>query len=101
MVDRVYKSDILRLKKELEALKREFAAAGGTTDWVGLRIDPLIRHADSLDQTLNSEGHSKEFARLKRGVDMFHSDLVYLRMNVKSLRKLLVSGKSRIRSGTA
>ena len=93
MVDRVYKNDIPRLKKELEELKGEFERAGARTDWVKLRVEPLLRHADSLDQLLKSHRHSREFQRLDRGVEMFHSDLVYLRANVKSLRKLLNSVK--------
>ena len=94
MVDRVYKADLPRLRKALEELKEGFSRLGPSrTDWVGLRIDPLIRHLDSLERLANSKEFSQEFSRLRKGVVLFHSDLVYLRENVKGLERLLESEK--------
>ena len=90
MVDRVYKADLPRLRKALEELRAGFSGLGQSkTDWVKLRIDPLLRHADSLERLLTSKEFSPEFLRLRKGVALFHSDLVYLRENVKELQKLL------------
>lgn len=95
MVDRVYKADLPRLRKALEGLKVEFSSLGPSkTDWVKLRIDPLLKHVDSLERLLRSEEFSRESSRLRKGVAMFHSDLVYLRENVKALEKVLRSEKS-------
>jgi predicted nucleic acid-binding Zn-ribbon protein len=91
MVDRVYKRDLPRLRNSLEKLKEEFSELDTRTDWIQLRIEPLLRHAESLEQLLYSPNFSKEFSRLRRGVGMFHSDLVYLRENVKELEKMLQS----------
>lgn len=95
LVDRVYKSDIPRLKKALIKLEEEFSSLDTATDWTGLRIEPLIKHAEALERLLNSPDFSKEFSHLRQGVVMFHSDLVYLRENVKALEKLLESEKRR------
>jgi hypothetical protein len=89
MVDRVYKASLPALRKDLENLRDGFARLGTRTDWSELRIEPLLRHLDSLQRPLRSERFSQEFARLRRGVAMFHSDLVYLRTNVKELEKVL------------
>jgi predicted RNase H-like nuclease (RuvC/YqgF family) len=97
MVDRVYKADIPALKEELQKLRDGFSGLGTKTDWTKLRVEPLLRHAESLERQLNSEVFSREFSRLTKGVAMFHSDLVYLRTNVKELKKLLQSEKSHIR----
>ena len=92
VVDRVYKTDLPRLKRKLEELKEGFSKIGPSrTDWVGLRIDPLLRHADSLERLSRSEEFSEEFSHLRRGVALFRSDLVYLRGNVEALQKLLES----------
>jgi len=95
MVDRVYKGDIPRLKKELLRLKGEFSGLDSKTDWAKLRIEPLLQHAEALEERLNSSEFSKEFSRLRKGVSMFHSDLVYLRDNVKALEGVLESEKKR------
>ncbi|MGA8302257.1 MAG: hypothetical protein WA691_06170 [Thermoplasmata archaeon] len=87
MVDRVYKANIPALRKSLEKLKREFSKLSSPTDWTKVRIEPLLRHAKQLERQLKAQGSS----RLKRGVRMFHSDLVYLQENVKSLRGVLQS----------
>jgi predicted RNase H-like nuclease (RuvC/YqgF family) len=94
MVDRVYKNDIPELRRKLENLQDEFESLRPKTNWTKLRIEPLISHAGSLQRLLESEEFSGEVARLKRGVAMFHSDLVYLRTNVKELKKLLETAKS-------
>ncbi len=95
MVDRVYKADIPRLKNALVKLKDEFSRLNSETNWTGLRIEPLLRHAEVLEHTLNSPEFSNEFSRLRKGVVMFHSDLVYLRENVRALEKMLKSEKKR------
>ena len=46
---------------------------------------------------LDRPDFAKEYSRLRRGVVMFHSDLVYLRDNVKALEKTLESEKKRRR----
>ncbi len=38
---------------------------------------------------------AKEYSRLRRGVLMFHSELVYLRDNVKALKSTLESENKR------
>jgi uncharacterized small protein (DUF1192 family) len=89
MVDRVYKGDIPRLRKELERLKAEYSGLDLPTNWVELRITPLLDHAKSLERRVASRKFLGEFSRLRRGVPMFHSDLVYLRTNVKELDAIL------------
>ncbi len=92
MVDRVYQADLPRLRKALEELREAFSELDASrTDWVKLRIDPLLRHAESLERLLHSRQFSLESTRLRRGVEFFHSDLVYLRANVKGLQKVLQS----------
>jgi hypothetical protein len=98
MVDRVYKEDLPRLRKALEELREGFSDLGSSkTDWVKLRIDPLLKHLDSLEQLLQSREFSPESSRLRKGVVLFHSDLVYLRENVKGLEKLLQSEKKSVK----
>jgi molecular chaperone GrpE (heat shock protein) len=92
MVDRVYKAALPRLRADLEKLREEFSSLGSTkTNWTELRIEPLLRHLDSLEHLLHSDEHSREFSRLRKGVALFHSDLVYLRENVKGLERVLQS----------
>ena len=95
MVDRVYKNDLPELRKSLEKLREDFANAGSKTDWTKLRIEPLLRHLRSLEELLESKEFSQEFSRLRKGVELFHSDLVYFRTNVKGLEKVLESEKVR------
>jgi len=87
MVDRVYKASVPALKDALENLRREFSKIDPSTDWIKLRVQPLLLHAKQLELVLKSQGSS----RLKRGVPMFHSDLVYLRKNVEGLKAVLRS----------
>jgi chromosome segregation ATPase len=89
MVDRVYKAGIPALRKDLEQLKTEFSELKSTTDWRRVRVEPLLRHVKQLEQQLKSQGSS----RLRKGVRMFHSDLVYLRENVNGLKEALQSEK--------
>ena len=92
MVDRVYKEDLPRLRTTLEKLREDFSNLGQTkTDWTRLRIEPLLKHLEALEQLLNSREFSSEFSHLRKGVELFHSDLVYFRTNVKGLEKLLQS----------
>jgi hypothetical protein len=88
-MDKVYKSDIPQKRRELQELKRQFSGVASTTDWIKLRIDPLLEHAKSLEKLLRSPKFSRETSRLTRGVVMFHSDLVYLRENVNALKAIL------------
>ena len=95
MVDKVYKSALPRLRADLEKLRQEFASLGPKkTDWNELRVEPLLRHLDSLERLLHSDGFLEESSRLRKGVGLFHSDLVYLRGNVKGLKKVLQSERA-------
>ena len=90
MVDRVYRSDLPRLRRTLLDLRKRFARIDTSTDWVRLRIDPLLAHARNLESRVRrweSEG-------IRGGVPMLHSDLVYLRENVRHLESAL-SAESR------
>ena len=93
MVDRVYRGDIPRLKRELVRLKAELSALDAGTGRSRLRIEPLLRHAEALQGLLDSPGFSDESSRLRGIVVMFHSDLLYLRENVRALEKILESKK--------
>ena len=88
-MDRSYKEDISKTRRALEELRKEFSGIPSTTDWTTLRIEPLLDHVKSLGRLLRSPNFARETARLRRGVVMFHSDLVYLRENVKALKKIL------------
>jgi hypothetical protein len=97
-MDRSYKEDIPKTKRALDELKKEFSGVASTTDWTKLRIEPLLDHVKSLERLLRSPKFARETARLRRGVVMFHSDLVYLRENVKALKQILdVERRSRRR----
>jgi hypothetical protein len=95
-VDRVYKKDIPALIATLEDLKDEFAGLATRTDWVQLRIEPLLHHSRSLLRILRAPEFSRETSRLTKGVAMFRSDLIYLRENVKALKAILESEKKSI-----
>jgi len=98
MVDKVYKSALPRYRADLERLRKDFSNLGSTrTNWIELRVDPLLRHVDSLEQLLHSEEHSLESSRLRKGVVLFHSDLVYLRDNVKGLERILQSERKSLK----
>ena len=97
-MDKAYKSDIPRHKKTLVALKREFSQVDSATDWVGLRIEPLLEHVTALEGRLRSRKYAREIARLRRGVAMFHADLVYLRANIAALKAILAEEKRRSRT---
>ena len=88
-MDRVYKEDIPASRRALEELKRQFSRLDSKTDWSKLRIEPLLEHARTLERLLRSPRFSRETSRLRRGVVMFHSDLVYLRENVRALKVIL------------
>ena len=94
MVDRAYKADLPRMRRALEDLREEFSSLGPSrTDWTRLRIEPLLKHLDSLEQLLHSEEFSGESSRLRMGVAMFHSDLMYLRENLRALERVLQAEK--------
>src|SRR3954470_5423636 len=67
-MDRVYLANIPKYKTMLAKLKSEFSALTTTTDWVKLRVEPLLAHVESLDQLLRSPRFSSEIARLRKGV---------------------------------
>ena len=98
-MDRSYKEDIPKAKRALEELKREFSGIASTTDWTKLRIEPLLDHVKCLEQFLRSPKFARDTARLRRGVVMFHSDLVYLRENVKALKEILEVERRSHRAG--
>ena len=93
MVDRVYKTSLPRFGNQLKDLRREFLDVGSKTDWITLRIDPLIRHLNSLKESLERGQFARGLTRLTNGVALFHSDL-YFRTNIRELEKLLSSEKS-------
>jgi hypothetical protein len=88
-MDRSYKEDVPKNRRALEQLKKEFLGVASATDWTKLRIEPLLEHVKFLERLLRSQKFSRETARLRRGVVMFHSDLIYLRENVKALTEVL------------
>ncbi len=94
MVDRVYKGAFRDFRADLKELREGFVRIDSRTDWNGLRIEPLLKHVDSLESVLRSKPFAREISRLRRGVSMFHSDLVYLRHNVRELRKTLRLAKT-------
>jgi hypothetical protein len=96
MVDRAYKAALPSLRHNLEKMREDFSKIDSKTNWVQLRIEPLLKHIDSLEGILRSRRFSGEFSRLRRGVVMFHADLVYLRTNVQALAKILQAEKDRI-----
>jgi len=93
MVDRVYRSDLPRLRRTLVNLRKDFARIDPPTDWVRLRIDPLLAHLERLKAMVQSW----ESSRVRGAVPMLHSDLVYLRQNVRRLERILVSERRRSR----
>lgn len=94
-MDRSYKADIPRFKDVLDQLRDEFGRVDTSTDWVRLRIEPLSEHVARLDRLLRSPKFARETARLRRGVSMFHADLVYLRTNIAGLKAILADEKRR------
>ena len=101
MVDRVYKTAIPEFRRALEELRQELSTARTSTDWVHLRVEPVLEHAARHERLLSSRKFSNEFSRLTKGVVLFHSDLVYLRTNVAELRKLVLAEKKRRESGSS
>jgi hypothetical protein len=91
IVDRAYKQDIPSVIKRLERLRGAFATLDAKTDWTRLRIEPLLEHATSLDRLIHGKQFARETTRLRRGVAMFHADLVYFRENLQGLKKVLES----------
>jgi hypothetical protein len=96
MVDRVYKADLPRLRRSLLKMREEFSKLHSKTNWSTLRVDPLLDHVRSLERIIGSKKFSGEFSRLRKGVVLFHSDLVYLRTNVKALGEILRAEKARL-----
>lgn len=96
MVDRVYKGALPAFRKTLEQMRDEFSRLKPKTNWAKLRVEPLLKHVKELEQRLKSREFSGESSRLKNGVSQFHSDLVYLRQNVRWLEEILRSEKARV-----
>jgi hypothetical protein len=96
LVDRVYKKQLPAQRKALEKMRENFSSLSSKTNWTKLRIDPLIRHLELLEQLLGSREFSREFSRLTKGVEFFRSDLEYFRKNVKGLGKVLQSEKESV-----
>lgn len=94
-MDKAYKGDIPRHKRTLADLKREFSRLAASTDWTRLRIEPLLKHVSALERLLHSTRFSGENTRLRKGVAMFHADLVYLRTNIRVLKDILAAEKQR------
>lgn len=94
-MDRVYLAGIPRYAKDLEELRAEMADLKSKTDWVKLRVEPLLAHAESLNRLLKSPRFAKETGRLRKGVAMFHADLVYLRTNLKELKAILAAERQK------
>lgn len=94
-MDKSYKEDIPKFRAILEEMRLEFSGLDSTTDWVSLRVEPLLDHVVRLDKLLRSPRFSRETARLRRGVAMFHADLVYLRTNIKELKAILTAEKQK------
>jgi predicted RNase H-like nuclease (RuvC/YqgF family) len=93
LVDRVYKADIPKMRSALQRLKEDFSNLDSKTNWTKLRIEPLLDHLRSLEGLLESDEFSREFSHLTKGVEMFHSDLVYFKKNINGLEKILRSEK--------
>lgn len=91
MVDRVYRSDLPRLRKILLKMRKEFVEIGAPTDWVRIRIDPLLAHLEQLNRMVRIW----DSARRQQGVSMLHSDLVYFRENVIGLERVLAAERKR------
>ncbi len=87
MVDRVYRTDLPRIRMNLLNMRREFSALDPSTDWVRLRVDPLLAHLDQLRAMIRIW----DFSRHRGSVTLLHADLVYFRNNVRGLQRVLSS----------
>ncbi len=100
-MDRVYKTDIPAYVESLAALRKAFAKLETSTDWGRLRIDPLLAHARGLLRIQRSPKFARESSRLRKGVRMFRSDLLYLRENIRALKAILDAEQERERRSPA
>src|SRR5437667_463840 len=64
MVDRAYKEDLPAFRKVLEKLKEDFSNLSPKTNWTRLRIEPLLKHLESMERILGSPESSGEFSNL-------------------------------------
>jgi hypothetical protein len=94
MVDRVYRSAWPEFRRTLLRLRSEFSKFEPSTDWVRLRVDPLLEHLKLLERLV----HSWESYPLRGAVPMLHSDLVYFRDNVNGLKQVLASERKRLQA---
>lgn len=91
MVDRVYVGDLPRLREALSMLRSEFNKTDRSTPWVRLRVDPLLKHVRELESLVPLIGPSG----VRGVVPMLHSDLTYLRENVRRLKRTLAAQRPR------
>lgn len=70
-------------------LRSEFSDIDASTDWIRLRVDPLLRHLKLLERLVRSW----ESSPLRGGVPMLHSDLIHFRENINGLKRVLASEK--------
>jgi septal ring factor EnvC (AmiA/AmiB activator) len=96
LVDRAYKGALPDFREKLQRMRTEYSRLKLKTNWSKLRVEPLLKHVKELERRLRSTEFSRESSRLKKGVNQFHSDLVYLRDNVRWLEEILRSEKARL-----
>lgn len=103
MVDHVYKGDLPALRQILEKLKQDLSERPAPPQWLRRRVEALIRHTKALEDILGTSELSKDSYRLRGGVVFLHSDLVYLRTNVKGLEELLrlATDRPRVKRGSS
>jgi hypothetical protein len=56
----------------------------------------VLKHVTQLERLLRSPKFARESTRLRKGVAMFHADLVYLRANIKALKEILAAEQRRL-----
>jgi hypothetical protein len=100
LVDIVYKHGLPQFRNSLEKLREDFSIVYSKTDWTALRIEPLLKHLDSLEHLIESREFSQESSRLRKGVVLFHSDMVDFRTNIIGLKKILEQEKKKKKSAT-
>jgi hypothetical protein len=54
IVDRVYKHELPAERKAIEKLREDSSNLGSKTNWTKLRIEPLPKHLEELEQLLAS-----------------------------------------------
>lgn len=72
------------LKSELEKLQDKFTKIEPSTDWNKIRIEPLLRHLDTLKNVI---GNNQSAVR----DELIKSDLEYFDRNIEGLKTVLRS----------